>query len=265
MFGRRLHLIIVGILTLVSLSLSLVPEAPRIFNRPPEIAVNLTLLSRQIMLTDHHLLWLKVAGILLVVTITVFVQYKQVYKPFLKFEELRRAAFDQVFAPEIDKLRRSITSELRFNIMRKTTYLKFTRYIHIGRMRHVYHYGYRHDDRDKSLRFWYIRFFGFEHGEGIAGTTFLKEQATIADLREPTSSTTKLRGRKFELTKNIKLVISFPVFRWMADSYECVGTINVDICDEEIASQLFAESSLRRLQKLAQYIQDCAEYVSLWL
>lgn len=265
MFGRRLHLIIVGLLTLVSLSLSLVPEAPKIFNRPAEIAANFILLGRQITMTDHHFLWLKVLGILLVVAITVFVQYKQVYKPFLKFEELRRAAFDQVFAPEIDKLRRSVTNDLRFNIMRKTTYLRLTRYIHIGRLRHVYNYGYRHDDRHKSLRFWYIRFFGYERGEGIAGTTFLNEQATIADLRDPRPSNTKLSGRKLELTKNTKLVISFPVFRWMADSYECVGTINVDICDEEVASQLFAESSLRRLQKLAQYIQDCAEYVSLWL
>lgn len=265
MFGRRLHLIIVGILTLVSLSLSLVPEAPRIFNRPPAVAVDVTLLNREVVLTDHHLIWLKIAGILLVVAITVFVQYKQVYKPFLKFEELRRAAFDQVFGPEIDKLRRSITSELRFNIMRRTNYIKFTRHIHIGRLRNIYHNGYRHDDRDKSLRLWYVRFFNYEWGEGIAGTTYLREQAAIADLRDPRPSNTKLSGRKLELTRNIKLIISFPVFRWLADSYECVGTINVDISDQEVASQLFSDNSLRRLQKLAQYVQDCAEYVSLWL
>jgi hypothetical protein len=265
MLGRRLHLFIVAATTLVSLSLSLILEAPKILGKAATVAVDTSILGQGIVLTDHHLVWIKVTGILLVVLFNFAIQYKQVYKPFVKFEELRQAAFDQVFAPEIEKLRRSVTPELRFNIMRRTTYLKFTRHIQIGRLRHIYHYGYRHDDRDKSLRLWYVRFFNFERGEGIAGTTYLTEQPTIADLRNAGPGNAKLSGRKLELTRNTKLIISFPVFHWMADRYACVGTINVDISDEAVAATMFAEQPLKRLQKLAQYVQDCAEYVSLWL
>jgi hypothetical protein len=252
-------------MTLVSLSLSLVLEAPRILSRPAGVALVTTIFGRELTMTDHHLVWIKVGGVLLVVAFTLIVQYKQVYRPFVKFEELRHAAFHQVFGPEIEKLRRSLTGDLRLNIMRRTTYLKFTRHIQIGRLRHIYHYGYRHDDRDKSLRLWYFRFFSYERGEGIAGTTYLTERPTIADLRDPRPANAKLKGRKLELTRDTKLIISFPVFQWMGDVYSCVGTINVDISDEEVATAMFAENPLKRLQKLAQYVQDCAEYVSLWL
>jgi hypothetical protein len=252
-------------MTLVSLSLSLIVEAPRILGKAAQVAVDTTIFGREVALTDHNLVWIKVAGVLLVVAFTLMVQYRQVYRPFVKFEELRRAAFDQVFAPQLDKLRRSVSSDLRFNIMRRTTYLKFTRHIQIGRLRHIYHYGYRHDDRTKSLRLWYVRIFAFEYAEGIAGATFLTEQPTISDLRDPRPSNTRLRGRKLQLTRNTKLIISFPVFQWAGDRYTSVGTINVDISDETVATAMFAESPFKRLEKLAQYVQDCAEYVSLWL
>lgn len=252
-------------MTLVSLSLSLVLEAPKVLGRTAEVVVDTTFLGRQLILTDHGLVWIKLAGILFVVLFTLIVQYKQVYKPFVKFEELRQAAFAQVFAPEIDKLRRSVGGELRFSIMRRTTYFRFTRHIQIGRLRHIYHHGFRRDDRAKALRFWYIRFFTYERAEGIAGKTFLCEQPTIADLRNAQPGNARLSGHKLELTRNIKLIISFPVFQWMADRYSCVGTVNVDISDEAVATTMFDESPMKRLQKLAQYVQDCAEYASLWL
>lgn len=265
MNGRKLHLVIVGLLTLITMSLSLLSEAPRVFNKAPEVALVLDLFGRSIIFTDHQLLWIKIAGIALVVSITVLVQYKQVYKPFLKFEDLRGAAFNNIFGPEIDKLHKNLTSELRFNIMRKTTYVRLSRYIHVGRLRQIYHYGFHHDDRDKSLRFWYVKLFGYEWGEGVSGTAFITEQVIIADLRSVTEDQSRLSRRKRELTREIELVMSFPVLRWTGYDYTCIGVINIDIRDAGVAAQLFSDPSLRRLEKLSQYFQDCTEYVSLWL
>lgn len=265
MNGRKLHLIIVGLLTLITLSLSLLTEAPRVFNKAPEVALVMHLLGRPVPFTDHQLLWVKIGGILLVVTITLVVQYKQVYKPFLKFDDLRGAAFTNIFGPEIDKLHKNLTSELRFSIMRKTSYVRLSRYINVGRLRPIYHYGFHHDDRDKSLRFWYVKFFGYEWGEGVSGNAFITEQVIIADLRSSTEDHSRLSRRKRELTREIELIMSFPVLRWTGYDYTCIGVINIDIRDAGVAAQLFADPSLRRLEKLSQYFQDCTEYVSLWL
>lgn len=265
MFGRKFHLIVVGVLTLLSLSLSLISEIPKTFSQAPQVALRVTMFDWPIVLTDRHLIWLRIEGIILIVFITLLVQYKQVYRPFLKFEELRSGAFDHIFGPELDKLHRTLTDDLRFNIMQKTTYLRISRYVHIGRMRQIYHYGYRNANRDKALRFWYIRFFGYARGEGVAATAFVREQAMIADLRDPSLAQARLSGWKYELTRDIKMIMSYPVFRWNVDTYVCVGTINVDICNQDVAAELFTEASLRRLTKLAQYFQDCTEYISLWL
>ncbi len=267
MLGRKFHLFIVGVLTLLSLSLSLISDVPKVFGKAPEVVVRFTigLLDWPIVLTDRHLLLLRIEGILLIVAITLFAQYKQVYRPFLRFEELRASAFDQVFGGEIDKLRRSLSGDLRFNVMQRTGYLHLSRHVNIGRLRQVYHYGYRHGNRDKALRFWYVRLFSYVWGEGASATAFITEQAMIADLRDPAHGPARLRGWKLEMTREIKMVMSFPVLRWTGDRYSCVGTINVNVCDEEVANELLSEGGLRKLTKLAQYFQDCTEYASLWL
>lgn len=267
MFGRKFHLFLVGILTLMSLSLSLIADIPKALGKAPEVVVRFTIdaLDWPIVLTDRHLLFLRVEGILIIVLITILVQYKQVYRPFLKFEELRRGAFDHVFGSEIDKLHKNLAPDLRFNIMQQSTYLKFSRHVQIGRLRQVYHYGYRNEDRDKALRFWYVKIFGYVRGEGVSATAFITERAMIADLRDPALGQARLRGWKLAMTSEIKLVMSFPIFRWSGDRYRCAGTMNVDICNPGVVEELFADESLRRLTKLAQYFQDWTEYVSLWL
>ncbi|HVZ41303.1 MAG TPA: hypothetical protein VHI13_18635 [Candidatus Kapabacteria bacterium] len=265
MAGRKFHLILVGILTLLSLSLSLISEIPRAISKAPEVVLSVTVANWPIVLTDMHLLWMRVAGILLIVAITIVAQYKQVYKPFMRFEELRGGAFDFIFGPEIDKLHRNLTNSLRFNITQRSNYLRLSRYVLVGRLRQVYHYGYHNEHRDKALRFWYVRLPGYRHAQGVAATAFLSEQAMIADLRNPALGNARLTGWKFELTRDIKLIMSFPLFRWNGDTYTCVGTMNVDVCDEGVVTELLNEGGLRRLTRLAQYFQDCTEYVSLWL
>lgn len=265
MFGRKLHLIIVGVLTLVSLSLSLISEVPRVFNKAPEIALITTIFDRELVFTDRHLLWMKIAGIAFIVCVTVFVQYRQVYRPFMKFEDLREGAFNQVFSPELDKLRRTLSGDIHFSIMRKTSYLRITRFIHIGRLNMIHDYGFGNEDRDKSLSFWFVRIFKFERGEGVAGAAFIREHAIILDVRDPTAHRAHLNGRKLALMQGVKLMMSFPVIKWTGTRYSCVGVVNVDIRNEATVTQLFSETPLRRLEKLAQYFQDCTEYVSLWL
>lgn len=265
MLGRKLHLIIVGVLTLVSLSLSLITEVPRVYSKAPEIALITTIFDRELILNDRQLLWMKVCGIMFIVTVTVFVQYRQVYKPFMKFDDLRMGAFNQVFGPELDKLRRTVSGDLHFSIMRRVSYVKLSRFIQIGRLNQIYHYGFSNEDRDRSLTYWFVKLFGYEHTEGIAAAAFLHERALIVDLRDPSSLAGHLRGRKLALNRELKLMMSFPVIKWQGTNYRCLGVVNVDIRNDAVATQVFEERPMRRLEKLAQYFQDCTEYVSLWL
>lgn len=265
MLGRKLHLIIVGVLTLVSLSLSLITEVPRVYGKPPEIALRASIWSYELVLTDRNLLWMKIAGIVFIITLTVVVQYRQVYRPFMKFDDLRQGAFNQVFGPELDKLKRSVSGDLHFSIMRRASWFRFTRFIHIGRLNLIYHYGFGNEDRDKSLSFRYIRFFGYEWSEGVPGAAYVREDVLVIDLRDSTAHSAHLKGRKLELMRGVKLMMSFPVIKWSGTRYECVGVVNVDIRNEATATQLLSEVPLKRLEKLAQYFQDCTEYVSLWL
>ncbi len=265
MLGRKLHLIIVGVLTLASLSLSLITEVPRVFNKTPETALITTLWDYRMVLTDRQLFWAKVGGIAFIVLVTVVVQYRQVYKPFLKFDDLRIGAFKQVFGPELDKLRRNLSGDIHFSIMRSTSYLKISRFIQIGRLVPIYHYGFSNEDRDRSLSYWFIRLFAYERSEGVGGAAFLREHGLIVDLRDPMVQQQHLRGRKLALNKDVRLVMSFPVIKWSGTRYRCVGVVSVDMRNDEVATRLFSESPLRRLEKLAQYFQDCTEYVSLWL
>jgi|GEM_PF-2867952 len=265
MLGRKLHLVIVGVLTLVSLSLSLISEIPKVYSRAPEVAAVIAIGDATITLTDRNLLWMKVAGILFIVLMTVVVQYRQVYRPFMKFDELRQGAFDQVFGPELDKLRRSVSSDLHFSIMRRNSYFRLTRFIHIGRLNMIYDYGFGNEDRDKSFSFRFARLFSIERGEGVPGAAYMQEQALIVDLRNPSAHNEHLSGRKLALLRGVKLMMSFPVIKWRGTSYSCVGVVNVDIRNEAAAAQLLSEDQMKRLEKLAQYFQDCTEYVSLWL
>lgn len=110
-----------------------------------------------------------------------------------------------------------------------------------------------------------IRFFFYKKHQALCGYTILEEKMLIAHLSKDNIPDFNLSKSKRAKTKNLRLIISIPIYKWSDNNYNVVGTINIDTMRENVASALLQEKNKIALAKYFDYFWDFSEYISYWL
>lgn len=240
--------------------------------------------------------WLKVVGAVMIVMLTIYSHYVKDYKPFLGYDELRRATLNYVFKPLHEKMKAYELNDLRFTVMQRKRWLRLTRFVQFGRLVPIYHLGDDHAERDKSLSYWYLKLFCLEFKQGITGHAFLAEKDIFADMAKlqinsllqpsPTSTPANpgstppsgmlswlhdknrlgLTNYRIDLLSDLRIIISIYMICWRGRSYRCAGTVNIDTTDPQTAHKILYGPRADEIRRdLGWYLNDTAHFLSLWL
>lgn len=129
-------------------------------------------------------LWLKIVGAFVIVGLTTYTHYVKDYRPFIGYDELRKDTLDYVFKPFHESMKSKGLEDLRLTIMQRKCWIRFTRFVQFGRLVPIYHLGAYHQERDKSLSYWYLKLFALEFKQGITGQAFLAERDVIVNMEK---------------------------------------------------------------------------------
>lgn len=132
MRARKILLFLITVSYILMMLIPLITELPKFFNSGDTIVLQFSSLDLNI--TFSTLFIIRIVLIIIVVMLLVFIQYSQIYKPFIKIEELRDKAFGLKFEPELKKIREDIIPDLRFNVMKKKKIVNFGKYLYIYKL-----------------------------------------------------------------------------------------------------------------------------------
>lgn len=258
---RKLYIIVVSTVTFITLSMPLISEIPNLNDTQ---LIHVSMFRIDFDTTKKSLFFLRLLIISFVSGVTFLIQYYKIYKPFTTIDLLREKTFNFIFEPQLKKLRGKSIKNLRFNIMKKRTYLKIKNILYVYRLQPLYHSGFRPDHRDKCLSFWIIKTPFYSTVQGVCGLALSEEVPKIGDLIMTEHYNFELAGRKLDLSKGLKFILSIPIFRWSNDNqYSVVGVLNIDTHDKKSASILLSDKDY--LNNVIQYFSDCSDYISGWL
>lgn len=262
MSSRKLYVFFITLLTLLTLSLSLAPD---IFSDGEFIKPIYTFKIFDSQLNITKVLIFKVSLIFIIVFLTYQVQNRSVYRPFVRHEQLRSESFDAVFKPYLEQIKNEGIKDLRFNVMKKRTYLKLGNFLRIQKLLPIYHFGFEQNHLDRCLNFWIVVLPFFNKIQGVCGLSLYEETAKLADLRKANPSVFRLSKHKLKLTENLKFILSIPLIQWQDNKYSIRGVMNIDTNDTETADLLFSDNDKVHLKKITEYFENYADYISKWL
>lgn len=257
MRNKPKYLILSAMLLFLTLSIPMITEYYNIFSKN-----NFSLFVLGWEIKYEFLYWVRFGLIGLIVFATVIYQYYDIYKPFLKFDSLRKETFDYIVDQQLEKLRQS-NPDLRLNIMKKKSYLQIKNVIIVQKLFIIYYSGFAVYHLDRSLSFWYIKIFNYTYTQGVCGLALKNEKIAYADLRNKIPQDYNVKGLKLKKTDNLLFILSTPIFKWNKNRYEIRGILNIDLSNENNVSKIFANKG--NLETLFDYSWDLSKFSANWI
>lgn len=201
---------------------------------------------------------------LLGVAFSCWAFYRQQYRPFKDFDELRSVTFKRTFEDQIKKLRKEKASkDLRLNIMRARHWVKLGKWIQAGRLVPIYHYDGEDRRVDRTFCFRFFRFFKYSWAQGISGRAFLTREAKAEPLDANSGNDYNLTEEMKRHTNDLTAIVSVPIVQRRGKrKYTYVGVMNVDSSTAEFAQAIRDEEYALTM---ARYLNDSGMYVGMWL
>ena len=264
MFNRKIYITLITLATLFTLFLPLIAEVIVLISDEGDKIYKFEFLSYQIEVSYKDLFFIQIIVIIVIVALTFGVQYYNIYRPFKKFNDLRYETFKHTFREPLKNLEEQI-SDIRLNVMKLQTVLNVFDIIYIKKTIPIFHVGFSPEHRDKYIKFWILKFFRFKYSQGICGSSIIKEEPLVGDLRIQGENNYHLSKHNLELTKDIRLVFSYPIIKWFDKKYKIVGVVNIDTHDEEFATFLLSDKGKSLLKNILRHFKYYSYFISDWM
>ena len=264
MLHSKIYIFFISLLTLLTLSLPLLAEFIILVSAESTKLYRFKFFEYQFEVSHGDIFLIQSIGIMTIVFLTFLIQYFNIYRPFKNFNDLRRESFKHTFNGPIKNLENQI-SDIRLNVMRVKTYLNIFGVIYIRKAYPIFHIGFKQEHKDKYTNFWIIKFFRWERAQGICGLSVIKEEPLVGDLRKQEENDYHLSKHKLELTKDIRLVFSFPIIKWFDKKYKVVGVVNIDTQDGDFATFLLSDDGRNLMGDILNHFKNYSYFVSYWI